>query len=91
MLDYLGGYILLAYRNQIVYIDVRNYVENESSQTSDYIEIEIKDEDLDYINLMENFKIIAMQEIGSKTMSSIILENLESRQIRFLRIELPEL
>ena len=41
MIDYLGGYILLAYRNQLVYINLKAYKVDERDNSASIIEEKI--------------------------------------------------
>ena len=89
MIDYLDGYILIAYRNTIIYIDVSSLgiQEKKLRITEDkqhYIEVPITDEQLFELDLNQNYKIISILEIGN-SMSAVVIEDLISRQIRFLR------
>ena len=48
------------------------------------MEIDIPGDNIFYLDLMDCYKIICIQEIGNE-MSALVLEDLVSRQIRFLR------
>ena len=103
MIDYLQGYILLAYRDLIVYCNVTdvlidgandeeevkshgvaspNTTRNRSE--SNFTECEVQQDALCYLDLHKDYKIICIQEIGNE-MSALVLEDKQTRQIRFLR------
>ena len=89
MIDMLQGNLMLAYRDLVIYVNVNQYgVEDERliprDQDPNYIVIDIKENQLQYLDLHEKYKIICIQEIGNE-MSAFVLEDLENRQIRFLR------
>ena len=60
MIDYMCGFILLAYRNRIIYLDVRKYQIDSEDSRPDLVEATIQDEDYDFLELKNKYKIIAM-------------------------------
>ena len=82
MIDYLQGYILLAYRNSIIYLNVSQYgIDDETDkhvrdeivqqnwfsteqkiehQRNSFIEIDIAENQICYLDLLENYKIICI-------------------------------
>ena len=51
MIDFMCGFILLAYRNKIIYLDVRKHNIDEEDSRPDLVEATIQDEDFDFIEL----------------------------------------
>ena len=51
MIDFMCGFILLAYRNKIIYLDVRKHNIDEEDSRPDVVEATIQDEDFDFIEL----------------------------------------
>ena len=90
MIDCVGDCILLSYRNQIIYLDVCKYGIDKTQESSKIIEHSINDDELAFVDIDPQYKIIVMQHTGIAEMSSIVLEHLSTRQIRFLRIEAPK-
>ena len=89
MIDYFGGILLIAYRNQIVYTYVDDYDVEILEESKDVITVTISEDQVNSIKLKSNLKIIALQELGENNgsnSSSVVLENLVSRQISFFRI-----
>ena len=89
MVDILQGNLLLAYRDLLIYCNVNQYgVEDPEKiprdQDPNYVTVKISDEQLQFLDLHERYKIICIQEIGNE-MSCLVLEDLENRQIRYLR------
>ena len=90
MIDYLDGYILISYRNHIVYMDVCEYVNGSSPEDSAKVnEKKIENSKLAFVDMDSSYKIISMQQVGLSDMTTLVLEHLETRQIRFLRIDTP--
>ena len=85
MLHYLDGSILIAFRNKLIHVDLSDegIAEKESSQ--DVIEVGISIEKTIDVQLHDLYKIIAIQEIGQRA-HAILIEDLKSRQIRFMRV-----
>ena len=79
MIDCLGSCILISYRNQIVYLDICKYEIDTKTESSKVIEVTIKDEELAFVDMDPEYKIIAMQHTGSSDMTSIVLEHLSTR------------
>ena len=93
MIDYFCNFILIAYRNLIVAINVTDLKIDGAGavESSDkVIETAIEEGSITYLDLQNSYKIIAMQELGNHTMTSIVLEDLSTRQIRFLRVQVPD-
>ena len=95
MIDLLQGYIMLATQDQIMYFNVNPYgVEDESKAKpgpdENLIEVNISGKEITYLDLHQNYKIICIQEIGND-LSALVLEDLKTRQIRFLRAFYTEL
>ena len=98
MIDYLNGYILLAYRDLIVYINVTDINIDEKDELDDantpgthkrleesnFTDCEVSRKARCYLDLHKGYKIICIQEIGNE-MSALVLEDKQTRQIRFLR------
>ena len=96
MIDIIDNHILLAYRNSIIYLDVSQYgIYNDDIRVRDdllaermhdehFIPINVEREQLLFFELQPKYKIICIQEIGNE-MSAFVLEDIVSRQIRFLR------
>ena len=92
MIDFLDGHILLAYRNSIFYLDVSDYgvidgnVPNslKIGQDEQFIEVSVPKKKVVFLELLRKYKIICIQEIGNE-MSAFVLEDIITRQIRFLR------
>ena len=53
------------------------------------IEVDINSENIEFVQLHHLYKIIAIQEIGLHA-HSILIEDLKTRQIRFLRVQMVE-
>ena len=60
MIDFMCGFILLAYRSKIIYLDVRKHNIDSEDSRPDVVEATIQDEDYDFIELKSLYKIIAM-------------------------------
>ena len=92
MIDFLQGNILLAYRDLMVYVRVSEYgvddpskiPSNVEDRESNFVHINVPDDKVSFLDLHRNYKIISIQEIGNE-MSAIVLEDLVTRQLRFLR------
>lgn len=76
---------MLAYRDMVIYCNVNKYgVEDPdkapkgTSDNQNFVDIEIKEDQLTYLQLHTDYKIIAIQEIGNE-MSAIVIEDLRSR------------
>ena len=50
------------------------------------IEADIKMSQIDFVDVSRKYKVVCIQDIGSST-SAVVLEDLRSRQVRFLRID----
>ena len=65
MVDILQGNLLLAYRDLLIYCNVNQYgVEDPEKiprdQDPNYVIVEIKDEQLQFLDLNEKFKIVCI-------------------------------
>ena len=86
---------MLAYQDHLVYFNVNKYgVEDDSYIPKDshenFVEATITDEHIRYLDLHRSYKIICIQEIGNE-MDALVLEDLRTRQIRFLRVFYTEM
>ena len=87
----------MAYRDLLIYADVSKYVRSETAADLPqidggdkcYNEITLRKDQISFLDLHDNYKIVAIQEIGN-SMSAIVLEDLITRQIRFLRMHYIE-
>ena len=96
MIDYKRGVILLAYRDRIIHLNVEKHgVEDPLTiySAADIINkrkthqsFTITEKDISTLSLQDDYKIIAIQEIGID-LSCVILEDIRNRQLRFLRID----
>ena len=85
MVHYLDGNILIAFRNKLIYVDLTDQKIDTVESSPNVIEVEISSDNIDFVQLHHLYKIIAIQEIGLHA-TSILIEDLKSRQIRFLRV-----
>ena len=93
MIDYQLGYILIVSQNKILYVDVQEQGVETIDSSKEIIELAVKEDSLDCINLNQNFKIFALQEIGNANgafLSSLVLEDIQTREIRFVKLDRPE-
>ena len=51
MLDYLGGFILLAYRHQLIYIDLKDHNVDETKNSASVIEVKIEMNEIEFFDL----------------------------------------
>ena len=72
MVDFDHGYMMLAFRNDLVYVDCNVYGINDLTKVparcmkeDQVAEIELTREEIQLICLSKNYKIITIQEIGS--------------------------
>lgn len=92
MVDYIKledqEYVLLAYRNVLLAIDV-SYTPIYSKQrcNDNFVNVRIEEENIYKMRLDKEYKIFCLIEIGDNN-TAIVLEDLSSRQIRFLRIKI---
>ena len=89
LLDYMKGYLLVVKGNLIIYANIETYrIDTLEESNNEVVEIDLKENALDYINLNSKFRIIALQDLGilneEANLSYIVLEEIKSRQIRFL-------
>ena len=96
MIDILDGMILLAYRNSIIYVNVGKYgvddfskCPQEFKKSEDHAIVPLVQEQLSFLKLDASFKIITIQEIGNEC-AAVVLEEIHTRQIRYLRAEYHE-
>ena len=89
MIDYFNEYILLAYRSKIIYLNVSGSQIEEKEVSDRIIEVTIDKANIRVLDLIHSYKIICIQPLGSE-MSSIVLEDIRTRQIRFMRVEPSE-
>ena len=95
MIEFVQGFVMLAYQDHLVYFNVNKYgVEDDSYIPKDshenFVEATITDEHIRYLDLHRSYKIICIQEIGNE-MDALVLEDLRTRQIRFLRVFYTEM
>ena len=89
IVDYQNGYLLLANGSLITYANVEDHQVETLEESNGVIEATIESKALDTIELSRNFRIIALQDLGvanEADLSCLVLEELDSRQIRFLQI-----
>ena len=51
MIDYTGGFILLAYRNQLIYINLKDYKVDETKNSASIIEVKIEKSEIEFFDL----------------------------------------
>ena len=66
----------------LIYANVKLYTT--AKDKKNYQEWELKEDDVNILDLQSNYKIISISEIGNK-MSAIVLEDMVTHQVRFLR------
>lgn len=84
MIAFYQGHIVLAYRDNIIYLDI-SQVDVARSPVS-LVEKAIDEAQIRHLDLSKRFKIIAMQTMGDK-ICTIVLEDRKTCEIRFLRVE----
>lgn len=83
MIDMLQGNLLLAYRDLVIYCNINQYGVEDTSripagQDPNFVKVDIQKEQLQFLDLHEDYKIICIQDIGNK-MSAFVLEDLQTR------------
>ena len=82
MLDHKKDFVLLAYRDRIIYVDIEK-CNIDGTATSDMKPtqktantktFELADSDIQFLKLDSCFKIVCIQEIGND-LSCVVLEN----------------
>ena len=87
MIDYFDGYIMLAYRNVLIYLKIDKERIDGTKESHQVEAINVQDgTQIKQLNLSKRYKIICIQPLGS-LVSSLVLEKLSNRQIRFVRVE----
>lgn len=91
----MKGYLLVVKGNLLIYANIETYrIDTLEESNNEVVEIDLKESALDYVNLNSKFRIIALQDLGisneEANLSYIVLEEIKSRQIRFLEIEKPQ-
>ena len=87
MIDYFDGYIILGFRSVLVYLKINKEEIDEKKESEEVIEINVQGlSEIKQLNLSEQYKIICIQPLGSSSGTSIVLETLTTRQIRFIRV-----
>ena len=90
MIDYFDGYVMLGFRNVLIYLRINKDVIDQTEKSDTVVEInEEKSTEIKQLNLQAKYKIICIQPLGSSG-TSIVLETLNTRQIRFVRVEPKE-
>ena len=90
--------MMLAFRNDLFFVDCNVYGINDLTQVparcmkEDRVaEIDLTREEIQLISLSKSYKIITIQEIGSKVdntiKTAIVIEELSNHAIRFLRAD----
>ena len=54
------------------------------------IEARVEEEEYEVLDLNESFRVVAMQDLGPRRMTAIVLENTKTSQVRFVRAELND-
>lgn len=85
MISYYQSFVLLAFRNTLVYISVEDQSIDEVDQSDDVIVVNVESSQFDFLNLSELFKIICIHDVGN-LICTVVLEDLQTRQIRFLSV-----
>ena len=88
MIDYFEDYILLAYRDVIFYLDVRQANIEGTEKSDKVVELSIENSNVKRLDLSAAYKIICISPLGADgSICSVVLEDKLTRQIRFLRID----
>ena len=70
--------MLFAHQNAIIYINVNDHGVTDDSKiretAKNFVEVEIEEEQMSYLNLNPSYKIVVIQEIGNE-MSAIVVEH----------------
>ena len=54
------------------------------------IEARVEEEEYEVLDLHQSFRVVAMQDLGPRRMTAIVLENTKTNQVRFVRAELND-
>ena len=86
MVDFINGLLVLAHRHKFCYFDADKFLQKNSEASDGVQKQEVTQEMLKTVTLSTNKKIICTQEIGSKE-SCLVIEDQDSRKIRFLHLK----
>ena len=78
MMDFADGFIIMAYRNLIIYFDVTEYLDKQEQK-----EVRIDESSVFTVEVKQDKRIICLQEIGTEQ-SCIVVEDFQTREISFL-------
>ena len=93
MLQIIDGFLILAWNTELIIINMTPhgvFDRISSGEIDHYKHIELEKNELQFLKLGSKYKIITLQEIGSdttKTHISLVLEEINTRIIRFLKID----
>lgn len=94
MIDFLQGHIMLAYGDVLMYCNTKGFgvdddditnIAGDTDKNQNYVAVKVREDQVSYLNLHKNYKIICIQEIGNE-LSALVIEDKITRQVRFLRI-----
>ena len=88
MVDIVDGCLILAYRHMLMYFDAYKYMAG-GIMADAHIVVNVALEDCHVVKLKKDKKIFCLQEIG-QTESCVVIEDLVTREVRFLRFDTHE-
>ena len=87
MIDYFDNFVILAYRDTIIYLDVSEAKIEIQEQSDKPVSINVDESKIRKLDLSTTYKMISIQSIGKAgAICSITLENRTTREIRFVRV-----
>ena len=83
MINFLQGHIILAYNSLISYTDVSSFINDKNNAGKN---IEIEEDKITFVDLQHNFKVVAIQDLGSGAgLNLFVFEDTREHHILFLR------
>ena len=81
---FVDGFLIVAFQTKFVYINTADILNQDHGDKLE-IEKELEEDQFDILDLEENNKIIAIQEISNQ-ISCLVIENLDTRIVSFMSI-----
>ena len=86
MIDFSNGSFLFAYKGVVVYLNIAEAKVDEDTKSNEVVDINLGQDKIRLLDLKKNYKIISVEPVNGSN-SSLVLEDIRTNQIHFVRVE----
>lgn len=86
MIDFSNGSFLFAHKGVVVYLNIAEAKVDEDTKSNAVVDINLDQDKIRLLDLKKNYKIISVEPVNGSN-SSLVLEDIRTNQIHFVRVE----